>query len=178
MVSPESPSAGCAGRVACPCAPGPWRTCAAQGDAPLESHPCYISTLTPPGSIVELEAKVYLRIHGARAPAEEVEDYWQNMLRTADTNGDGEISKTEFLEYVLQDEELDDNGDYKDKQDEDNIQTELAEVRTAAAAAADSIAGVTSDHRTSRVPPASESRALCSTVVCATRHPINHSSVV
>ena len=56
------------------------------------------------------------------------------MLRTADTNGDGKISKTEFLEYVLQDEELDENGDYEDKEHEETLQAQLqnASSRTAA----------------------------------------------
>ena len=43
---------------------------------------------------------------------DELQYYWQDLLRTADANGDGQISKHEFLKYVIGEEELSDSGEF------------------------------------------------------------------
>ena len=49
------------------------------------------------------EAKVFLRLCGC--PDEQLDFYWKDLLATADTDGDGEISKPEFVQYILKDED-------------------------------------------------------------------------
>eukprot|EP01050_Picozoa_sp_SAG11_P024866 SAG11_NODE_5427_length_1564_cov_1.032082_1_plen_321_part_10 len=62
----------------------------------------------------EPEGKLFLTCSGC--DAEDVDYYWQDLLRTADKNGDGRISKDEFLDYVLGEEELDGSGHFLDKE--------------------------------------------------------------
>ena len=59
------------------------------------------------------EGKRFLAAAGCDDPSE-LEYYWQDFLRTADENHDGNISKDEFLSYILGDEELHLSGDFAD----------------------------------------------------------------
>ena len=52
----------------------------------------------------EAEGKRYLAAGGCAES--ELGYYWEDMLRTADANGDGKISREEFLVYVLGEEDL------------------------------------------------------------------------
>ena len=47
------------------------------------------------------------------------------MLRVADDNGDGKISKQEFLTYLLGDEILDASGRFADRVHESDLMTKL-----------------------------------------------------
>ena len=57
------------------------------------------------GFMEETEGKRFLATAGCAAA--ELDYYWQDLVRTADVNKDGKISKDEFLTYILGDEELD-----------------------------------------------------------------------
>ena len=75
------------------------------------------------GFLEEAEGKIYLSCSGC--DASELEYYWSDLLRTADKNGDGRISKQEFLEYTLGDEELDASGGFADKEYERSLEQKL-----------------------------------------------------
>eukprot|EP01052_Picozoa_sp_SAG31_P035987 SAG31_NODE_4422_length_3248_cov_5.342966_2_plen_774_part_01 len=68
------------------------------------------------GWLDETEAKFYLQCVGCDVA--DLDFYWRDLLRAADTDRDGKISKAEFLEYVLGDEELDAEGCFEDKEQE------------------------------------------------------------
>ena len=72
------------------------------------------------GFMEEVEGKRFLAAAGSEAA--ELEYYWSDLVRTADVNKDGKISKEEFLNYILGDEELDESGCFVDRERE----TELA----------------------------------------------------
>eukprot|EP01043_Picozoa_sp_COSAG02_P045444 COSAG02_NODE_4152_length_5709_cov_15.912121_3_plen_1048_part_00 len=55
----------------------------------------------------------------------ELEYYWQDILRTADENQDGKISKDEFLVYILGDEELTFSGDFVDEERAEELSAAL-----------------------------------------------------
>lgn len=64
------------------------------------------------GFLEEEEGLIFL---GAAGYAEgQLDHYWKDLLRAADQNGDGKISKTEFVGYILSKEELDDAGNFLD----------------------------------------------------------------
>ena len=65
------------------------------------------------GFLEAKEGKRFLAAAGCDDPSE-LEYYWQDILRTADENHDGKISKDEFLVYILGDEDLDLSGDFMD----------------------------------------------------------------
>eukprot|EP01044_Picomonas_judraskeda_P035191 COSAG03_NODE_14943_length_446_cov_1.172911_2_plen_81_part_01 len=56
------------------------------------------------GDLDEEETKRYLKAMGVAEP--ELDARWQAMLEAADTDGDGTIDRSEFLTYILKDEEL------------------------------------------------------------------------
>eukprot|EP01044_Picomonas_judraskeda_P025589 COSAG03_NODE_7471_length_913_cov_1.664619_1_plen_232_part_01 len=60
------------------------------------------------------EGKRFLRLQGCRE--EELEYYWDDVLRVADENKDGKISKGEFLAYMLGHENLDRSGGFADEE--------------------------------------------------------------
>jgi len=66
------------------------------------------------GYMEEVEGKQFLAVGGCEDPAER-EYYWNDLLRTADLNHDGKISKEEFLAYILGDEELNAEGSFSDE---------------------------------------------------------------
>ena len=60
------------------------------------------------GDLDEEETKRYLKAMGVAEP--ELDARWQAMLEAADTDGDGTIDRSEFLTYILKDEELTADG--------------------------------------------------------------------
>ena len=57
------------------------------------------------GFLEEGEGRVFLSVVGCAE--EELNYYWKDLLRVADENGDGVLSKDEFLSYILEGEQLD-----------------------------------------------------------------------
>ena len=60
------------------------------------------------------EGKRFLSLAGCDDPVE-LDYYWDDVLRTADVDKNGKISKDEFLVYILGDEVLDSSGNFVDK---------------------------------------------------------------
>ena len=76
------------------------------------------------------EAAVFL---GSGGCAEvDIEYYWQDLLRTADENGDGKISKDEFVSYILGDEQLTEDGAFISIAREQEMNTQVAGLGSAA----------------------------------------------
>ena len=63
------------------------------------------------GTLDEVEGRAFLRIAGVAKA--DVSDSWATMLRSADKNGDVNISKGEFMGYALSEEALNDRGDFE-----------------------------------------------------------------
>ena len=59
---------------------------------------------------------------------DELDYYWDDLVRSADTNNDGKISKDEFVGYTLGDEPLETNGTLKDKEQEEKLRAQLMAV--------------------------------------------------
>ena len=76
------------------------------------------------------EAAVFL---GSVGCAEvDIQYYWQDLLRTADENGDGKISKDEFVSYILGDEQLTEDGAFISIAREQEMNTQIAGLGSAA----------------------------------------------
>lgn len=56
------------------------------------------------------EGKAFLRLINTEADADELNYHWRDLLRVADTNGDGRISKEELVAYILHDIDLTSDG--------------------------------------------------------------------
>ena len=65
------------------------------------------------GDLDEEETKRYLKVMGVADS--ELDERWKTMLTAADTDGDGMIDRSEFLSYVLKDEELTEDGAFASK---------------------------------------------------------------
>ena len=75
------------------------------------------------GFMEETEGKRFLATAGCAAA--ELDYYWQDLVRTADVNKDGKISKDEFLTYILGDEEVDESGCFVDREREAELTTAM-----------------------------------------------------
>lgn len=64
------------------------------------------------GELDESEAKLFLRSTGC--VEDQLDYYWKDLLRTADSDGDGSISKKEFTDYILSDETLNKDGYFRE----------------------------------------------------------------
>ena len=51
--------------------------------------------------------------------------YWTDVLHRFDRNGSGTISRSEFLDYVLAAEQLDESGDFVDKAHATHLEQEI-----------------------------------------------------
>ena len=60
------------------------------------------------GDLDESEAYIFFRCTGCQE--DELEYFWADLVRLADADGDGEISKAEFVEYIIHEEDLDQTG--------------------------------------------------------------------
>eukprot|EP01048_Picozoa_sp_COSAG05_P017366 COSAG05_NODE_2355_length_3187_cov_12.245790_1_plen_121_part_10 len=88
-----------------------------------------MDSITPAaaGYLDKNEARSFLLMNGCAET--EIDYYLADLLRLADKDGDGNISKTEFLSYVLGDEELDARGDFKTESRSSEMQNKLAHIR-------------------------------------------------
>ena len=75
------------------------------------------------GFMEAAEGKRFLNVAGC--VDDELEYYWQNILRTADANHDGKISKDEFMVYILGGTELDWKGQFSDDSRHDELAAAL-----------------------------------------------------
>ena len=64
------------------------------------------------GFMEEGEGKRYLQAIGCEVA--ELDYYWSDLKRCADTNRDGRISRAEFTQFILGDMELDEQGNFTD----------------------------------------------------------------
>ena len=73
---------------------------------------CLFEVLDEDGSgfLNKSEARVFLQLAGCSESELELDYYLADLLRAADDNGDGEISKDEFVSYLIGEEELDERG--------------------------------------------------------------------
>ena len=67
------------------------------------------------GILEESEGKHFFQIMGAESQAE-LDYQWNDLVRVADTNADGRISRDEFVAYIMADQELDEKGDFSDEE--------------------------------------------------------------
>ena len=75
------------------------------------------------GFLDAAEGRTYLSLMGCD-PAD-LEYYWSDLRRCADTDGDGRVSKTEFNKYLLSDMELDDDGRFMDLEHERKLRRQI-----------------------------------------------------
>ena len=56
---------------------------------------------------------------------EQLDYYWKDLLRTADADGDGRISKLEFANYIKSYESLTTDGHFADKDRQKDLCTQI-----------------------------------------------------
>ena len=83
------------------------------------------------GFLDEVEGKQFLRCSGCEEA--ELDYYWADLVRSADTDSDGRIEKEEFLTYTVGNEDLDASGGFVDAEQEAILRGELLALRSAAA---------------------------------------------
>ena len=81
------------------------------------------------GFLDEAEGKQFLRCSGCEES--ELDYYWADLVRTADTDRDGRVGKAEFLTHTVGNEDLDASGDFVDRQHEAVLRGELLALRSA-----------------------------------------------
>ena len=74
------------------------------------------------GNVDETEGKKFLELTGS---TEEVDLNWSLFLETAGTESEGALSKVDFVKYVLQGEDLDEHGHFKNKTRETEVNEQL-----------------------------------------------------
>ena len=73
------------------------------------------------GYLEEAEGKAFLRLQNCEDS--EIDYYWADLLRTADTNSDGKIDRSEFLAYCLGDTETTPDGDFADLAEREHMES-------------------------------------------------------
>ena len=79
------------------------------------------------GFLEESEGKIYLSMNDCDTT--ELDYCWNDILRTADTNGDGHIDRQEFLAYVLGKKKLTDDCDFVDQTYVASLSRQLAQLQ-------------------------------------------------
>ena len=79
------------------------------------------------GFLEASEGKDFLFMLGTRL--DELEYYWKDMLRVADTNKDGKISQEEYLRYIMGDMEVAADGSFADAAFEQDLRQKLEQMR-------------------------------------------------
>jgi Ca2+-binding EF-hand superfamily protein len=82
------------------------------------------------GFLDEGEGRKFIRLAGGVNDEEEVAYLWNDVRRTSDKNGDGNISRQEFLAYTLGDEELDEGGHFVEVEREQEIRQQIQDMST------------------------------------------------
>ena len=75
------------------------------------------------GFLDEAEGHEFLRLIGTEES--EIHYYWTDLSRAADQNGDGKISKVEFMEYTLGDEEISSTGNFANREFEQDLRNQV-----------------------------------------------------
>jgi len=84
------------------------------------SYACCSSRITP---CVYTEARQFLRMAGCLES--DLAYYWEDLLRAADTNNDGNISRDEFVVYIMGEESLTPAGEFKHRARHDEIAAQV-----------------------------------------------------
>ena len=75
------------------------------------------------GYMEEAEGRKFLQLIGTEES--ELDYYWSDLSRAADQNGDGKISKLEFMEYTLGDEEISNTGNFANREFEQDLRNQV-----------------------------------------------------
>ena len=81
------------------------------------------------GFLDEAEGKHFLRCSGCEEA--QLDYYWADLVRTADTDRDGRVGKAEFLTHTVGNEDMDASGDFVDAQHEAVLRGKLLALRAA-----------------------------------------------
>eukprot|EP01051_Picozoa_sp_SAG22_P008787 SAG22_NODE_691_length_7888_cov_6.740788_7_plen_586_part_00 len=76
------------------------------------------------GHLGEAEGKLLLEHCGC--PHEDLDAYYSDLISAADADGDGQVSKAEYLAYALEEEELTADADFADAETRDSLSRALA----------------------------------------------------
>ena len=79
------------------------------------------------------EGKEFLKILMGTDEPEELQYCWDDLARTADANGDGKVSRDEFLLYYLGAEELTEDGAFVDADLGERLAAELRKLEMSGA---------------------------------------------